>query len=235
MHSLVITILALTLSLTPAWAIVIATHSAQGIIVGTDSLEATQSVLIDQLYSQKIYRINSLVYACFSSLDSATFQICHNLRVVAKGAEFEGRLLGVSEIATYAHNLASGMSSGPHLVLVGSEVGRILTGQGEGDGESRRVPQKIFEVSSSGFMTEQSVATGGAGSGSALLILENSKLDMKVRDKPASASKTMKRIRKILEALRAADSSVHGKVRMFLLPNAIGEKESILPMRPILV
>ena len=104
MHSLVITILALTLSLTPAWAIVIATHSAQGIIVGTDSLEATQSVLIDQLNSQKIYRINSLVYACFSSLDSATFQICHNLRVVAKGAEFEGRLLGVSEIATYAHN-----------------------------------------------------------------------------------------------------------------------------------
>ena len=98
------------------------------------------------------------------------------------------------------------MSSGPHLVIVGSEVGRILTGQGEGDGESRRVPQKIFEVSSSGFMTEQSVATGGAGSGSALLILENSKLDMKVRDKPASASKTMKRIRKILEALRAADS-----------------------------
>ena len=37
-------------------AIVIATHCAEGILVGADSLETTQSVLVDQLYAQKIYQ-----------------------------------------------------------------------------------------------------------------------------------------------------------------------------------
>ena len=233
MHTVLLAVIMMALGVAQVSGIVIATHSAQGIVVGADSLEASQSVLIDQLYSQKIYRINSLAYACFSSFDAASFQICHRLRVVAKGAELEDRLLGVSEIAAYAHNLASGIQSSPHLVIVGSDIDGGLARQEDEEGESLRLPQKIFEVSSSGFMIEQSIATGGMGSGLALLILENSKLHMKDCDKPASAPKTKKRINKILEALRGADSSVHGKVRTFLLPNKIGENGTISPLETI--
>ena len=155
------------------------------------------------------------------------------VHVVAKGAELEDRLLGVSEIAAYAHNLAREMSSNPHLMIVGSDIDGGLTRLENEEGETRRLPQKIFEVSSSGFMAEQSIAAGGVGSDSALLILENSRLNTKDRNKPARVPKTKKRINKIVEALRGADSSVHGKVRTFLLPNKIGENDVILPLETI--
>lgn len=226
--NLILTILSFGVTCTSG--IVIATHCAEGILVGADSLESSQKVLIDQLYSQKIYQVNPLVYACFPSFDAESFQIYHRLCVVAKGAELEERLLGVTEVATYAQNLANEMKSSPHLVIVGSDInGGVIEREGE-DGISR-LYQKIFEVSSSGFMTEQNVATGGTGSDSALLILENSNFDF--QDRRVSVSKAKKRVHKILRALRASDSSVNGKMRTFLVPNKMGKGKSVQPLKKI--
>jgi hypothetical protein len=119
----------------PVVGIVIATHCEKGILIGADSLETSGGVLVDQLYSQKIYQVSPSVYVCFSNFDAASFRLCQSLRVAAKGAALQGRDLKVSEVATYAQNIASQMSTCPHVLIVGNEAKDEEGGGEEGEEE----------------------------------------------------------------------------------------------------
>lgn len=240
-------------------AIVIATHCAEGILVGADSLETTQSVLVDQLYAQKIYQVSPTAYVCISTLDARGFQLCQSLRVMAKSAMLIGKTLKVSELASYAQNLAGSMKINPHLLVVGDERTtqhsrhNIEEAGGDQD-EQESCPQKIFEISPSGFMTEQDLAATGAGSNSALLLMdlkrtldasESAKTskgegfdpfdrgggDGDGRPRKASIRRTTKKIHKIIRALRASDANINGEVRMYLIPSSKMDYRGIVSIK----
>ena len=80
-------------------------------------------------------------------------------------------------IGFYAQNLAGSMKINPHLLVVGDERttqhSRHNIDKAGGDqDEQESCPQKIFEISPSGFMTEQDLAATGAASNSALLLMD---------------------------------------------------------------
>ena len=159
--------------------IVIATHSAEGILVGADSLEASQGVLVDQLYAQKIHQVSSTAYVCLSSFDAKGFKLCQNLRVMAKSAMLRGKALTVSELATYAQNLAGSMNVNPHFLVIGNEetlkANRADDDDDDDDETDQGCHQKIFEISPSGFMVEQDLAATGLGSNAALVLMDLTK------------------------------------------------------------
>ena len=254
-----------------ATGIVIAMHCAEGILVGADSLETSQSVLVDQLYAEKIHQVSPTAYLCLPTMDIRGFQLCKSLRVVAKRAMLRGKALKVSELAAYAQNLVAGMKGNPHFLVVGNEdfpapiSCRMNYNREESEGldyvdeSTRECQQKIFEMSPSGFLTEQSSAAIGISSESALMLINLSRHHgMKASPKrpgdidpfigaatSATASdndsiqavrrpsmrRATTKILKTIQALKTSDANINGKVRMYLIPNSAANFEGIVSIK----